>query len=120
MFGYYLRLALRSFRRDPGATTLMVFAIALGIGVCVMTLTIYHAMSSNPIWWKNDRLYAITMDSWPTERAASPDYPQLPPTQLTYMDANYFLNSYIPQRKVVMYQTAGVVLRGRESKPIKI
>ena len=57
MFGYYLRLALKSFGRNPGITVLMVLAIALGIAVCVMTLTVYHAMSGNPIWWKNDRLY---------------------------------------------------------------
>jgi putative ABC transport system permease protein len=120
MLGYYLRLALQSFGRDPGATALMVFAIALGIGVCVMTLTVYHAMSSNPIWWKNDRLYAITMDSWPAERPASPDFPNLPPNQMTYMDADYFFNSDIPERKVRMYQTVGVVLSGKESKPLKI
>ncbi len=29
-----------------------------------MTLTVYHAMSGNPIWWKNERLYAVTMDNW--------------------------------------------------------
>jgi putative ABC transport system permease protein len=120
MFGYYLRLALKSFARDPGTTALMVFAIGLGIGVCVMTLTIYHAMSSNPIWWKNDRLYAITLDSWPAERAANPDHPQLPPTQLTYRDASFFFSSDIPERKVLMYQTVGVVLKGRESKPSRI
>ena len=49
MTAYYLRLALKSFRRNPGLTALMVGAIALGIAVCVMTLTIYHAMSGNPI-----------------------------------------------------------------------
>ena len=64
MFGYYMRLALKSFRRNPGLTALMVVAIALGIAVCIMTLTVYHAMSGNPIWWKNDRLYAVTMDNW--------------------------------------------------------
>jgi len=120
MLRYYLRLALKSFARDPGATALMLFAIALGIGVCVMTLTVYHAMSSNPIWWKNDRLYAITLDSWPAERPANIDLPHLPPTQLTYTDANYFFNSGIPERKVLMYQATGVVLSGRASKPLKI
>src|SRR5262249_10237989 len=120
MLGYYFRLALRSFRRDPGATALMVFAIALGVGVCVMTLTIYHAMSSNPIWWKNNRLFAITMDSWPADRAASPDYPQLPPTQMTYMDSSYFFNSDIPERKVLMYQTVAIVRSGQAAKPAKI
>ncbi len=67
-----LRLALGSFGRNPGLTALMVLAIALGIAVCIMTLTVFHAMSGNPIWWKNDRLYAVTMDNWDPEPPISP------------------------------------------------
>ena len=44
MSAYYLRLALKSFRRNPGLTALMVGAIALGIAVCVMTLTVHFAV----------------------------------------------------------------------------
>jgi putative ABC transport system permease protein len=120
MFGYYLRLALKSCARDPGVTGLIVFAVALGIGVCVMTLTVYHAMSSNPIWWKSDKLYAVTMDSWPPERAANSDQPSLPPTQLTYADATYLFNSSIPRRRIIMYPAAGVVISSDESKPLKV
>ena len=64
MFGYYLQLAFRNLRRNPGLTALMIGAVALGIAVCVMTLTMYRAMSGNLIWWKNDVLYAVTMDFW--------------------------------------------------------
>jgi putative ABC transport system permease protein len=120
MFGYYLRLALKSCERDPGVTALIVFAVALGIGVCVMTLTVYHAMSSNPIWWKGDRLYAVTMDSWPPERPANSDQPSLPPTQLTYADATYLFQSSIPTRRVIMYPVAGVVISSYGSKPLKV
>src|SRR5712675_3404226 len=84
MLGYYLRLALKSFKRDPGATTLMVFAIGLGVGVCVMTLTVYHAMSGNPIWWKNDRLYAVAMDNWDPNEPYDQTHPLLPPQMMTY------------------------------------
>ena len=59
MFGYYLELAFRNLKRNPGLTALMIGAVALGIAVCVMTLTMYRAMSGNPIWWKNDVLYAV-------------------------------------------------------------
>ena len=62
MIGYYIRLALQSFRRHPGLTAVMVCAIALGIGVCIVTMTVYHAVSGNPIWWKNDRLYAVLIN----------------------------------------------------------
>ena len=43
-----------------GLSALMVLAVALGIAVCTMTFTVYHAMATNPIEWKNDQLYAIT------------------------------------------------------------
>jgi putative ABC transport system permease protein len=120
MLGYYLRLTLKSFARDPLATALAVFAIAIGIGVCVTTLTIYRTMSGNPIWWKNDRIYAVTMDSWTPERPPYRDQPQLPPTQLTYNDAIYLFDSNIPQRKVLTYPVAGVVMTDRLSKPLKL
>ena len=109
MFGYYARLALKSFRRNLGLTTLMVLAVALGIAVCIMTLTVYHAMSGNPIWWKNDRLYAVTMDSWDPNQQYNRTGPSAPPPQMTYRDATYLLNSSIPGRKVKMYTVDGVI-----------
>src|SRR5579862_1441036 len=111
MLGYYTRLALKSFGRNPGITVLMVLAIALGIAVCVMTLTVYHAMSGNPIWWKNERLYAVTMDNWDPNNPYS-KRSKLPPPEMTYKDAQYVMHSAIPERKVVMYNTSGVISAG--------
>lgn len=121
MLGYYLRLAFSSFRRNPGLTALMVLAIGLGIGVCVVTLTVYHAMAGNPIWWKDDRLYAVTMDSWSPEEPADDERPQLPPPQLPYKDARYLFASDIPERKVIMYKAEGVLAGGDAagSKPLR-
>lgn len=104
MIGYYLRLSLMSLRRTPGLTALMVGAIALGIGACIITLTVYHTMSGNPIWWKNNVLYAVTMDSWDPDRPYDPEHPTLPPWQLTYKDVIALAQSDVPKRKVVMTQ----------------
>ena len=112
MSGYYLRLALKSFRRNPGLTALMICAIAVGIAVCVMTMTIFHAMSSNPIWWKNDRLYTVTMDNWDPNQPEDRRFPQLPPPMLTYKDAMYLAASNIPERKVIMYKVNGIISGG--------
>ena len=111
MLAYYLRLALRSFGRNPGITALMVVAIATGIAVCIMTLTVYHAMSGNPIWWKNDRLYTVTMDNWDPNRGYRQDS-KGPPVEMTYKDSHYLMRSAIPERKVVMYATNGVLSAG--------
>ncbi len=109
MFSYYLRLASKSFRRTPGLTALMVCAIAFGIGACIVTLTVYHAMSGNPIWWKSNVLYAVTMDSWDPAQPADPENPTLPPPQLTYRDATYLMTSTIPKRKAIMTQLLGML-----------
>lgn len=109
MLQYYVRLALKSLRRTPGLTALMVGAIALGIAACIVTLTVYHAMSSNPIWWKNDVLYAVTMDSWDAGNPYDARHPKLPPPQLTYTDATALLRSDIPKRKAVMTELVGMV-----------
>jgi putative ABC transport system permease protein len=109
MIGYYLRLAIASFRRTPGITALMVAAIAVGIAVCVMSLTIYHSMSGNPIWWKNDQLYAVTMDNWNVEEPADVNRPTLPPPQLTYREATMVWRSDIPKGKAIMFRTGGTL-----------
>lgn len=109
MMAYYSKLALRSLCRNPGITSLMVLAIALGIAVCVITLTVYHGMASNPIWWKNDRLYAVTLDSWDPAEPADDRHPQLPPPQLTYPDARAVQASNIPRHKVSMMKASGVL-----------
>ena len=119
MFGYYLRLALKSFARNPGITALMVLAIGFGIAVCVMTLTVYHAMSGNPIWWKNDRLYAVTMDNWDPNHPLNPKS-GLPPAEMTYKDTQFLYRSTIPVRRVVMYSTEGVVSAAGDEPPVQI
>lgn len=123
MLGYYLWLAAKSFRRNPGLTALMVGAIALGISTCIVTLTVYHAMSGNPIWWKNNILYAVTMDAWDTNPTDpyDPAHPQLAPPQLTYRDAQYLYQSTIPRRKVLLTQLIGVLSGAPgETAPVQV
>jgi putative ABC transport system permease protein len=121
MFGYYLQLAIRNLRRNPGLTALMIGAVALGIAVCVMTLTMYRAMSGNPIWWKNDVLYAVTMDFWDPQQPNDEKKPELPPTQLTYRDAMAVYRSDIPARKVIMHKAVGILsVDGQSAKPERV
>ena len=118
MFGYYLELAFRNLKRNPGLTALMIGAVALGIAVCVMTLTMYRAMSGNPIWWKNDVLYAVTMDFWDPQQPNYDKKPELPPQQLTYRDAMAVYRSDIPVRKVIMHKSVGILsVDGQQVKP---
>jgi putative ABC transport system permease protein len=121
MFGYYLQLALRNLKRNPGLTALMIGAVGLGIAVCVMTLTMYRAMSGNPIWWKNDVLYAVTMDFWDPQQPSWDKKPELPPEQLTYRDAMAVYASDIPRHKVIMHKAMGILsVDGRQVKPERV
>lgn len=111
MIGYYLRLALRSYARTPGLVAVMIGAIALGIAACIVTLTVYHGMSGNPIWWKNNVLYTVTMDSWDSNPSDpyDPRHPERAPPTLTYGDATYLYQSDIAQRAAIMTLLLGSV-----------
>lgn len=120
MIGQYLRLAAKSFGRHPSLTALMIATVALGISACVTVITIFHAMSADPIWWKSDRLYSVTLDSWDANEPADSARPQLPPPRLTYRDAMHLLETNIPARKVVMYVARTSILSSgvASDKPI--
>ncbi len=120
MFAYDLRLALLSMKRHPGLAALMVLAVALGIAVCTVTFTIYHAMSTNPIQWKSDNLYAVTVDSWDPKEPADDDQPEMPPSQLTYRDAIALQQSDVPVRSAIMFKSNAVVDSARKgTKPFR-
>ena len=111
MFGYYLRLALASFKRNPGLTALMVLAIALGIAVCMVTLTSYRAAAKNPAGERSAILFSPSLDSWDPDRAYEDDDKTLAPSMLTYRDAMALQASTIPDRKLIMYKSGGIYSR---------
>ncbi len=121
MIGYYLRMALRSFRRSPGLAALMVSAIALGIAACIVTLTVYHGMSSNPIWWKNGELYAVTVNPLSPSQTRKAGLRTYGSDQLAYDDASYLFGSGIPKRKALLAFVFGTIggVPGR-SRPLPI
>ena len=107
MLSYYIRMAWKSLRRTPGLTLLMISGIGLGISACIVTLTVYHAMSSNPIWWKNNVLYAVTLDSLGSSGTVHKH--RSPREQLTYGDAMVLASSTIPERHTLLTFLMGAV-----------
>jgi putative ABC transport system permease protein len=99
MFAYYCNLALRSFRRDKALTALMVFAIALGIGACMTTLTVFHVLSGDPIPGKSDRLFYVQLDP-----AEMNDFTpgEEPNEQVTRFDAETMLREKRGTRQAMM------------------
>lgn len=107
MISYYLRLAFISMRRNPVLSSLMVLAIALGIGACMTTITVNYLMSNNPIKHKSDVLFHVQLDNWgPHEGAVDPNDP---PFQLTWTDATNLQKAEMGKRQAAMAKSGGVV-----------
>jgi len=104
MFAYYSRLALRSFGRNRVLTALMVLAIALGIGACMTTLTVFRVLSGDPIPEKSDRLFYVQLDP-ATLRSFIPG--EEPDRQVTRFDAEALLREKRGVRQAMM--TGGAV-----------
>lgn len=107
MIRYYLKLGWLSIRRNPILSALMVAAISIGIGACMTIVNIDYVMSGNPIPHRSDLLYHVQLDSWdPFEAAVEPD---LPPTQVTYLDGTALLAAKKARRQVLSYRSSRVV-----------
>jgi len=99
MFGYYLQLALRSFRNSKVLTALMVLAIALGIGASMTTLTVFHVLSGDPIPEKSDRLFNVQLDAASMDGYVAGEEPD---TNITRFDAETLLREARGTRQAMM------------------
>lgn len=104
MIGYYFNLALRSFKRNKALTALMVLAIAMGIGACMTTLTVFHVLSGDPIPHKSDKLFYVQMDPRGMDEYTPGEDPNF---QMTRFDSEALLREKRADRQAVM--TAGSV-----------
>jgi putative ABC transport system permease protein len=109
MFNYNVKLALKSMRRNPIMTALMVAAIAVGIGISMTTMTVYYLMNGNPIPEKSDVLFAITMDSWNPVRPFDDDRPERAPHQVTYHDAERLIALGEGKRQTAMFESSLII-----------
>ena len=100
MFSYYFKLGVRSLRRNPALTALMVLTLAIGVAASVSTLTILHMMSGDPIPEKSDRLFVPLVDNGQIEGWVPSDGRN--DDQLGYIDAANFLKSGQGERRTAM------------------
>jgi putative ABC transport system permease protein len=105
MFSYYFKLGLRSLRRNPALTALMVLTLAVGVAASIATLTILHVMSGDPIPAKSERLFVPMVDNGPLRGYTPGDKPN--DRQLSYPDAANIAASKQGDRRTVMYGVAG-------------
>ncbi|MGN6112108.1 MAG: ABC transporter permease [Luteimonas sp.] len=118
MFGYYLQLAMRSFRRNKALTALMVMAIALGIGASMTTLTVFYVLSGDPIPAKSGKLFYPRIEPRSLGKQGKPE-PE-PMEQMTRYDAEELLRQKRADRQAVMTAGVAVILpEGQVAKPLR-
>jgi len=113
MFSYYLKLGWLSIRRNPWLSSLMVAAIAVGIGACMTTLTVNYTMSSNPIPQKSDQLFYVRLDNWDPHSGGDDGFE--PPDQMTWTDAMALMEDRRAFRQVASNR-AGLVLEPQDGE----
>jgi len=101
MFGYYFTLGVRSLRRNPALTALMVLTLAVGVAASVSTLTILHMMSSDPIPQKSSRLFVPLIDNGPIEGYTPGEDPD--DIQISYKDAVNLVKGGQGVRRTALY-----------------
>lgn len=119
LISYYLELALRSLKRSPGLTALMIVTIAFGVGASMTTYSVFRAASSDPIPWKSSRLFVPQIDAWgPRARTNGSTEP---PDAMTYTDATALMRDHRAKLQSALYIIApAVVPSGSGSHPFNV
>ena len=116
MFGYYLNLALRSLGRNRVLTTLMVLALALGIGACITTLTVLRLLSGDPLPGRSALLYYPQIDPYPKDGYIPGE--SKPQENLTWIDANNLFDAHrAPRQALVALGSAKIQSRDAGGRP---
>lgn len=115
MFSYYFALGLRSLRRNPALTALMVLILAVGVAASVSTLTILHMMSGDPIQHKSDRLFVPIFDVAPVDNYKPGD--KLTENQVSYPDVQNLLKSGQGVRRTGLYGISAPIEPPRKDLP---
>jgi putative ABC transport system permease protein len=118
MLSYYFKLGVRSLRRNPALTALMVLTLAIGVAASVSTLTILHVMSSNPIPQKSERLFVPRIDNGPLEGYNPADKEHNRDNQLSYIDVQNFLKSGQGERRTALYGISAPIEPARRDLPV--
>lgn len=105
MFNYYLTLSLKSISRQKGLSVLISTTLGLGIAACMITYSLIHLMSKDPLPNKSERVYHIQLDNWNLNAAAI--QPDLPPEEVTWRDAMNIVHA-----KQAKYQAAHSITWG--------
>jgi putative ABC transport system permease protein len=120
MLGYYIDLAVRSLKRSPGLTMLMVLAIGFGVAASMTTYSVFRAVSGDPIPWKSSKLFVPQIDVWgPKGHQGGSD--NEPPEAMDYNDAVALMRAHRAKYQSAMYHISpSVIPPDRGMHPINV
>jgi putative ABC transport system permease protein len=120
MFGYYIDMALRSLKRSPILTALMVLAIGLGIGASMTMITVLHVMTNDPLPGRSAMLFTPHLDPLPLDHKHRSDGPD-PTDNLTWPDAMALIEAHRARRQAAMAGGSLLLRPARaELRPFKV
>src|SRR5712672_2892111 len=107
MLLYNVRIAIKSLRRNPVLTAVIIGGIALGICASTTFSTDRHMFARDPLPGKSSNLFYVRMDNWdphtPDPSNQNTTGPTIPP-QISYRDAMALMRSNIPFRQTAMFR----------------
>jgi putative ABC transport system permease protein len=115
MIRYYLGLGLKSLRRAPVLTALIVMILAVGIGASMTSLTMLLVMSGDPIPQKSDRLFVPQLDIGAMNSAYRPG--EEPERQMSWTDVDNLLRDAKGLRQTALYGVGPAIDAQREGLP---
>lgn len=104
MFTHYSYLALRSLKRSPGLTVLIVWTIGFGVAASMTTYSVFRAVSGDPIPWKSSKLFIPQIDIWGPQAAKQNGGE--PPEALSYADAMALMRAHRARLQSAIYRIA--------------
>jgi putative ABC transport system permease protein len=114
MWSYYFKLGLKSLKRNPFLTALMVLILGFGVGASMTAYTVMHVLGGDPIPHKSSKLFVPQFDTGQPDGYEPGDEPDL---QLSYLDADAMLRAGKGSNRVAVYGLTPIVDVGRKDLP---
>ncbi|MGZ8867108.1 MAG: ABC transporter permease [Thermoanaerobaculia bacterium] len=103
MLFYNIRIALKSLRRNPYLTALVIGAIAIGICISTTFLALEYVFEKDPLPGQSQNLHFVRIDGWDPARHYDASDPSSLPAMLSYRDYREISRSGIPTRQTPTY-----------------
>jgi len=112
VFAYYLELAVRSLRRSPGLTVLMILTIGFGVSASMTMYSVFRGVSADPIPWKSSKLFVPQIDVWGPHHHGNGE----PPSKLTYIDAMALIHQHRAFRQSAIVGMSQLIVPPRDNQ----